>query len=276
MLVNIKEGGRILAEDKNHPQKFEEPSIEEFFYEEDDPNKERRITRRRNLIRFGASMIALVFLISTFSVFSTVINLPALEFVKISFQLSQRDDIHQYKQAVVAVEGNNIKGTGFNITEDGYIITNHHVIEEMQNILVYFADGQVFKAKIEKEFPNLDLAFLEINGEDLPRLEIANKLDVIQGDKLYVIGNPLAFYQIANKGEMLGLRAVDSIEVPALSMTAPVYRGNSGSPVINESGKVVGVVFASVIPKANSNDEIEGLAIPIEEVIQRLPAGVKK
>ncbi|WP_147535256.1 S1C family serine protease [Bacillus marasmi] len=265
-----------MNENKDEPQGFEEPSIDEFLIEEEDPDKEGRKKRRRNIIRIGASSIALVFFISSLSVFSAFINLPALEFVKISFQLSQRDDIQEYKKAVVAVEGNNIKGTGFNISDEGYIITNYHVIEEMQQILVHFADGKVFKARIDREYPQLDLAFLEIQGENLPSLKLAEELNGNEGDKLFVIGNPLAFYQIANKGEMIGLRAVNGVEVPVLAITAPVYRGNSGSPVINEAGEVVGVVFASTIPKVNNDEEMEGLAIPIEEVSQRLPKGLKE
>lgn len=257
-------------------QRFDEPSLEDFLMEEVDPSKEKRIMLRKNMIRFGAALIVLVFLISTFSVFTTYFNLPAMEFLKISFQLSQRDEIKQYKKAVVAVEGNNIKGTGFNISEEGYIITNFHVIENMKQILVHFSDGQSFKAKVVKEYPSVDLAFLEIAGENLPNLNLAKGLEVARGEKVFVIGNPLAFYQVANQGEMIGLREVNSIEVPVLGMTAAVYRGNSGSPVIDEDGKVVAVVFASTIPKVNSGKSIEGLAVPIEEVVNRLPSGMKE
>ncbi|NMD71620.1 serine protease [Bacillus sp. DNRA2] len=257
-------------------QRFDEPSLEDFLVEEIDPSKEKWIKRRKNMIRSGAAVIALVFLISTFSVFSTYINLPAMEFLKISFQLSQRDDIKRYKRAVVAVEGNNVKGTGFNISKEGYIITNFHVIEDMKQILVHFSDGHTFKAKVDKKYPNVDLAFLEIAGENLPELDLAKGLEALNGEKVFVIGNPLAFYQIANRGKMIGLREVNGIEIPVLEVTAPVYRGNSGSPVIDEEGKVVAVVFASTIPKVNSGEAIEGLAIPIDEVVTRLPSGLEE
>lgn len=265
-----------MNEKDDNQEEFAEPSIEDFLMEEEDHHKEKRKKRRRNMIRLGASIIVLVFFISTFSVFTTYFNLPAMEFLKISFQLSQRDDIKQYKKAVVVVEGNNIKGTGFNISKNGYIITNYHVIEAMKQIVVHFSDGEFFKAKVEREYPHLDLAFLEIEGEQLPVLDMASSLEVVEGEKIYVIGNPLAFSQIANKGEMIGLRAVNDIRVPVLSITAPVYRGNSGSPVIDNEGKVVGVIFASTIPKVNSGDEVEGLAIPIEEVIKKLPIDLPK
>ncbi|MGJ7922330.1 S1C family serine protease [Neobacillus sp. LXY-4] len=260
-----------MDEQREETIQYEEPTVEDFLIEEDDPGRERRKKRRKRIIRSSAAIIAVVFLISSFSIFTTFFNLPALEFLKTSFQLSQREDIQQFKKAVVAVEGNNIKGTGFNIAADGYIITNYHVIENMKPIVVHFSDGQVYKATVEQGFPEIDVAFLDIKGEDLPVLTLDNKASLAEGNAVFVIGNPLAFYQIANKGELIGLRGVNDIEVPVLGITAPVYRGNSGSPVINEEGKVVGVVFASTIPRVNKGEKLEGLAIPIEEVLRRLP-----
>lgn len=250
---------------------FEEPSFEDFLLEEENPDRERKKKRRTVLIRSVAAVIALVFLISGIVTVFPVSNLPALHFLKTSFQLSRSEEIQDFKKAVVSIEGSNKKGTGFNIAADGYLITNFHVIENMNPIVVYFPDGQIFNATIVHEYPKVDLAFLEIEGENLPVLSLANDDRLIEGDAVFVVGNPLGFYQIANKGEMIGLKGVTSIEVPVLAITAPIYRGNSGSPVINKDGKVVGVVFGTTIPRVNKGEDREGLAIPIEEVVTRLP-----
>ena len=250
---------------------FEEPALEDFFRDEEDPDKERKKKRRTLMIRSVAGVIAFVFVINAFAVWFPVFNLPAFEFVKTSLRLSQRKEIQQYKKAVVSIEGSDKKGTGFNIGADGYLITNYHVIEDMNPIFVYFPDGQVFKASLVKGYPEIDLALLDIDGKNLPVLFLANKDEWQKGDEIYIIGNPLGFYQIANQGEMTGLVGVNSIEGPALAITAPVYRGNSGSPVINSNGKVVGVVFASTIPSIKKGDGLEGLAIPIEEILPRIP-----
>ena len=260
-----------MDEENEESKEFEEPALEDFFRVEDDPHKERRKKWRTVFIRSVAGMIALVFLINGLATWVPVFNLPAFEFVKTSIKLSQRDEIQQYKKAVVSIEGSNKKGTGFNILDDGYLITNFHVIEDMNPIVVYFSDGQVFNATLEKGYPELDIAFLDIKGKNLPTLSLGSVEKWQEGDAVYVIGNPLGFYQIANQGKLIGLKRVTNIDVPVLAITAPVYRGNSGSPVINENGKVVAVVFASSIPSVKRAEKPEGFAIPIEEVISRLP-----
>lgn len=269
--IEDKKGGDKMDEKNEDKNKFNEPSIEDFLFEEEDPDRERKNKRRKLIIRSVTTVIAFIFLISSFSALSSVFNLPAFQFLKTSFQLSQKEEIQQYKKAVVSIEGSNIKGTGFNVAEDGLIITNFHVIEKMKPIIVYFSDGQVKKATLIHGYPEVDLAFLEIEGENLPVLPLAKENSWNKGDAVLVIGNPLAFYQIANKGEMIGLRGVKTIDAPVLAMTAPIYRGNSGSPVISEDGKVVGVVFATTIPRIMKGEQREGLAIPIEEVVTRLP-----
>jgi serine protease Do len=259
-----------MMDEKNDNQiEFDEPSVEDFLIEEE-YDREPIKKRRKYMIRSLTVIIVFVFLIGSFSGLSTVFNLPALQFVKTSFQLSQNQEIQQYKKAVVAIEGNNVKGTGFNISKDGLVITNFHVIEKMNPIVVYFSDGKIFKARLLKGYPEVDLAFLEIEGKDLPFLPLEKEGQLETGGNIFVIGNPLGYYQIANKGERLGRTDVQNIDVPVLAISAPVYRGNSGSPVINEDGRVVGVVFATTVPEIMKGEERAGLAIPIEEVITRM------
>ncbi len=270
MEVALKRGDR-MDEKNEETLEFAEPAIEDFFHEEKDPNSDRKKKRRKIIIRWVAGLVAVVFLMNSLSALATAFNIPAFQFLKISFQLSQREEIKQYKKAVVSIEGSNKKGTGFNIAADGYIITNFHVIEDMNPVVIYFSDGQVFKASIAQKYPEIDLAFLDIKGNDLPVLSLSQSDTWKEGDEVFVIGNPLAYYQIANKGEVIGLTGVKSMDIPVLSITAPVFRGNSGSPVINANGKVVGVVFGTTVPEVKKGEVLEGLAIPIEEVLNRLP-----
>jgi serine protease Do len=250
---------------------FDEPAIEDFFLEEEDPDRDRKKKRRKMIIRWVAGIVAFVFFMNSFTALAAVFNIPAFEFLKTSFQLSKREEIKQYKQAVVSIEGSNKKGTGFNVATDGYIITNFHVIEGMNPVLVYFPNGQVFKAKVAQKYPAIDLAFLDIKGKDLPILSLSENGTWLKGDEVFVIGNPLGYYQIANKGKVIGFTGVKNKAIPVLTISAPVFRGNSGSPVINTNGKVVGVVFGTTIPRVNKDETPVGLAIPIEEVLNRLP-----
>lgn len=269
-VVALKRGVR-MDEKNEETQEYAEPAIEDFFSEEKDPDSDRKKKRRKIIIRWVAGLIAVVFVMNSFTALATAFNIPAFKFLKISYQLSQLAEIKQYKKAVVSIEGSNKKGTGFNIAADGYIITNFHVIEDMKPVVIYFSDGQVFNASIAKKFPEIDIAFLDIKGADLPVLSLSQNHTWKEGEEVFVIGNPLAYYQIANKGEVIGLTGVKSMDIPVLSITAPVFRGNSGSPVINTNGNVVGVVFGTTVPEVKKGEVLEGLAIPIEEVLNRLP-----
>ena len=80
-------------------------------------------------------------------------------------------------------------------------------------------------------------------------------------DHIYVIGNPLLHNQVANEGEILD----GSLKNGILRLSAPIFKGNSGSPVINDKGMVIGVVYA-----ITTNDQV-GIAIPIEQVLEKLP-----
>lgn len=190
-------------------------------------------------------------------------SIPAVKFLSTSASLSTQDDIKSYKQAVVVIEAGESKGTGFSVSASGSIITNYHVIDGENEISVIFPEVGMYKAKVTETYPDIDIAVLEVQGENksLPALDVAKDFQLKQGEPIYFIGNPLKFTGIANKGKVLDYTNVESKNKPVVMLDAPVYRGNSGSPVINESGKVIGVVFATLY-----HDEAGrvGLFIPID------------
>src|SRR5699024_5598304 len=101
---------------------------------------------------------------------------------------------------------------------------------------------------------------------DLPFLQLADHFTLTTDEPIYFIGNPLRFTGIANEGVVLDYIMVKSKEEPVVMMDAPVYRGNSGSPVINEAGKVIGVIFAT--SHTNEAGRV-GLFIPIDYFHER-------
>jgi serine protease Do len=272
--TNPKRVGTFLSHLKgitsmNHDDKdlFEEPPIEDFFRVEEVSEKElKRKKRRQKGFKVGAVILALFLLINGLAIWTNVINIPALQFVKTSYRLSQKETIQIAKQAVVKIEGENSKGTGFNIREDGLIITNSHVIEKMITIKIYFPNGQAYKGEVILDNPDLDVAILEIKGENLPVLKLQETPNWKEKQHIYVIGNPLAYTQIANEGEIEGLTLINDRQTPVMQISAPVYRGNSGSPVLTENNEVIGLVYATTIPKLASNEKASGLAVPIEQV----------
>jgi serine protease Do len=198
--------------------------------------------------------------LSTFVGLFQVFSIPALDFLKTSSQLSKQADIAAYKKSVVVVVTEDGKGTGFSISTDGLILTNFHVVEENQTISVVFPDDGRFEATVKETFPSIDLAVLEIDEQDLPSLSIDYSATMKKNDPITFIGNPLSFTGIANEGTILAPIKLSGWTEEVMMIKAPVYRGNSGSPVLNEDGKVIGIVFATMDHEEHGK---VGLFIPI-------------
>ncbi|MFB1051148.1 S1C family serine protease [Paraliobacillus sp. JSM ZJ581] len=211
-------------------------------------------------------LIVITLSLNVIAILPRTFSIPAIDFLITSAELSANPIISAYKEAVVVIETDDSKGTGFSITPNGTIITNHHVVENSKHISVAFPELGLFEAEIIAENPSIDLAVLQVNEIDLPHLKIAERTVLDKQDPIYFIGNPLRFNGIANQGEIVGYTDLDGWEKEVLMLRAPVYRGNSGSPVI-QNGKVIGVIFATM--NHETYGEV-GLAVPIDYYHQLL------
>ncbi|WP_338452408.1 serine protease [Niallia oryzisoli] len=244
---------------------LDEPPIEDFLpNEEDQILREKQKKRKSFFVKMISVGLVLAMLISVNQIWPQMINLPSIKFLQKSKELSKQEDIQVYKEAVVTLQDQYTKGTGFNVSENGFIITNRHVVENMNPITVIFPQGDIFEASIVHIDPVLDLAFLNVDGENLPSLTLSNPNKWSVEDHIYVIGNPLFHNQIANEGDIL----TGSDKYYLLMISAPIYKGNSGSPVIDLHGDVIGVVYAK------TTEDGTGLAIPVEQFIDKIPTGV--
>lgn len=206
-------------------------------------------------------IMATTLALSTFAIVFQIYSIPALEFLKASSELSSDPQIAEYKEAVVVVATENTKGTGFSINEQGTIITNYHVVEGNESMIVSFPEGERFTAEVTKVFPDIDLAVLEVNGTNLPHVTLAEETTFYDHEPITFIGNPLSFSGIANKGHTIDYKQLADWDIPVVMIKAPVYRGNSGSPVINGEGKVIGIVFATLDDETHGK---VGLVIPVD------------
>jgi S1-C subfamily serine protease len=143
-----------------------------------------------------------------------------------------------------------LAGTGFAVTDDGFILTAHHVIEDANAVTVRLADGTALEAKVVKVSHNIDLALLKINSRTPDYLPInASQTGVASGDRVFTFGFPVVAVLGAEPKFSDG--AISSMtgpggEITFLQITVPVQPGNSGGPLVSEQGEVVGIITASV------------------------------
>ncbi|SFE00575.1 Trypsin-like peptidase domain-containing protein [Lentibacillus persicus] len=207
-------------------------------------------------------LIAAVMVLNVVSLIPRTFTLPAIDFLFTSAKLSTQEDIQTYKKSVVVIESGDSRGTGFSITSDGTIITNHHVIEGQDEVTVAFPEQGLYTGEVTAEYPSVDLAVLDVSGSKFPHLELADQTTYNPGnEQVYFIGNPTNFSGIANEGSVIDEIQLSGWDKTVVMMDAPVYRGNSGSPVINQDGEVIGVVFATL---HHDEQGRVGLFVPID------------
>ncbi len=184
-----------------------------------------------------------------------------------SSQLLKSELNQQLLQAVVEIEvsrqdGKQVKGTGFNIAPTGQIITNYHVLENARRVWVQFPDKKLYNGINWQGKSDYDLALIHLNSSDLPCVPVSTSLPS-PGEKVIIIGNPLHWKQIAVEGIVGRSYQFADHAGKVMSIQASIYQGNSGSPVYNNQGQVVAVVFATLDQSTEKEKQIIGLAVPI-------------
>jgi len=154
-------------------------------------------------------------------------------------------------------------GSGFIISADGLVVTNNHVIEHADEIEVVTSDGTRYPAKVKGRDPKTDLALLEIEtDESLPHVELGDSDDAKVGDWVVAVGNPFGLGGTVTAG-IISARGRDLQSGPFddfLQIDAPINRGNSGGPLFDVEGRVIGINTAIYSP-SGGNVGI-GFAIP--------------
>ena len=160
-------------------------------------------------------------------------------------------------------------GSGFIISEDGYILTNEHVVDGADEIKVKLSDGREFSGEVRGLDPKLDLALIKIEaGENLPVARLGSSENIKVGEWVMAIGNPFGLEQtvtvgiVSAKGRVIGAGPYDDF----IQTDASINPGNSGGPLFNVKGEVVGINTAIV-----AGGQGIGFAIPVDMAKQIIP-----
>jgi len=134
-------------------------------------------------------------------------------------------------------------GSGFIVSNDGYIVTNAHVVDDASEVTVKLTDRREFTAKVVGSDKRTDIALIKIDAKDLPALDISSKPEVKRGEWVIAIGSPFGFESSVSAGVVSGVhRALPNGQmVPFIQTDVAVNPGNSGGPLLNAKGQVVGV-----------------------------------
>ncbi len=148
-------------------------------------------------------------------------------------------------------------GSGFIIDSKGLIATNLHVIGEARPISIELQDGRKFDVTaVEATERSLDLAVLRVDAKDLPALPLGNSDELVDGQPIIAIGNPVGLERSVVSGVLSGRREIEGRSM--LQVAIPIERGNSGGPILDMRGRVHGVVTLKSLKTENL-----GFAMPI-------------
>ena len=162
-------------------------------------------------------------------------------------------------------------GTGFFITEDGYILTNHHVVDGASSVSVTLYNGESYDAKVIGSDKDYDIAVLKIDVTGAAPVVLGNSSKLAIGESVAAVGNPLGELTFSMSTGVVSCvnRAinVDGTPFNMIQVDCSINPGNSGGPLFNSYGEVVGIVSAKYSSYSNTTVEGIGFAIPINDVV---------
>ncbi len=203
---------------------------------------------------------------------SSVVNISTTQYAKIpQFQRpfgknmpqTPFDDFFRGFLDQIPQQERHALGTGFILSNKGYIVTNNHVVKDADEIVVTNSEGKEFQAKLIGTDPKLDLALLKIESKGLRAVKLGDSDALRVGDWVVAIGNPFGLEQtvtagiVSAKGRVIGSGPYDDF----IQTDAAINPGNSGGPLFNTKGEVVGINTA-IFSQSGGNNGI-GFAIPI-------------
>ena len=185
----------------------------------------------------------------------------------------RRDMLAALVKAVVTIKTEDGHGSGFLITNDGYLLTNQHVVGDKSKVQVKFEQGFTLEGDVVKVNKDFDLALVRVTASDLPALTLGSDSTLMLGEEIFAIGTPMdtKLGQSVSRGVLSGMREIERRKY--LQTDVSINPGNSGGPFLDENGHVVGIATLKISGKG-----LEGLGfgVPISEVLEMLNLNIIK
>lgn len=177
-------------------------------------------------------------------------------------------DLVESASSVVTIFAGMASGSGFVLSDDGYILTNQHVVGDSTNVRVKFPSGLEFNADVISKNRFIDVALVKCPESIFSPLSVTIPLPPL-GANLYAMGSPLGeqYEQTISKGIVSGFRKTDGINY--IQSDVAINPGNSGGPIINENGNVIGIAVAKLM-----NADGISFIIPIKDALKALEINV--
>ncbi len=245
-----------------YPPEGESDASEGNEQDEDEQEEQRRT---HPLFKIVAILIALAFAALSYAWLPTVLTTD-FSFLKQDKSLSEEELVRTYKPAVVKIDAKNpakaatIQGTGFIFGSGEMIITNRHLVEEATTVEITFQDDRQLISKDIELLTDYDLAIVRIKEIDLQALQASEQMVKI-GQTVTIIGNPRGHRGVSSRGDVKEYYQTDS-ETLMFTIAVTIAPGSSGSPVLNEQGDLVGIIYASGKIEVDGEEQERAIAIP--------------
>ncbi|OHA16050.1 MAG: hypothetical protein A3G52_00505 [Candidatus Taylorbacteria bacterium RIFCSPLOWO2_12_FULL_43_20] len=183
--------------------------------------------------------------------------------------LSNSQIIKKIKPAVVYIESDAGTGSGMIISSDGFVLTNAHVVQNSATAQITLSNGGIYLASVVGRDENVDLAVLKVNAQNLAKVEFGDSNGTEQGDEVFTLGYPFGIKgDVSFKEGTISRKIVDGTNT-YLETSAEIHPGNSGGPLVDAAGNVIGVNSSSF------GQSIRGIAVG-ETIKFAIPINIAK
>jgi S1-C subfamily serine protease len=174
-----------------------------------------------------------------------------------------RSPIEHVANCTLTIRSNDRVGTGFLISSTGYAATCRHVIEESGELIALTSDQKEYRITVIASSSRFDLAVIRLmTPQKTPFLSLRDAEDLVPGERLFAVGASAGLQATVTDGVFTAFREIEASRSELIQFSAPVNPGNSGGPLVDENGKVVGVVSQKFLAQQGIPISGVGFAVP--------------